>query len=227
MVTWEFLEAKNTELSVKLGMPTPTITLREPPADPLSVNNIPETIGFNPKLVAVLEEDEAEFMIAHALTSRRYMDQAYPNWRTKRLNPNRIKLGAQVIRVSLFVAIVAYAILGHPDAFTWIAIAVFLPLILLMPWIAKLKCKLESKQGHHRFDFSPLFRRRFYEAANLTGKPEAGERYIRKSISLKETSRLQNMLGEDAYSLARRAYDSNVPPEFQRPNEFELTFRQI
>ena len=215
MATWEFLEEKNKELSDKLAMPPLAISPQEPAAKFDYMVPAPKSTGIDPKLLAILDNDEAEFMIAHALVSKRYVDEKYPNWKPGKVNPRR---NLQLIGVGVFACILALVPIGifdRSDAFIWAVIIVSIPALLLIPWTSRLKNRYLRRLGMPRFDFSHLFQPLFYEAAAVTGNPQAGERYFRKSVQLRDTTIVQKQLGYDAQTIAQHAYESNVPPEYQ------------
>jgi len=219
VVTWEFLEACNEELSAKLGVPPRTITLREESVTIRRYRAIPEYIAFDPKIVAHVDEDEARFMVALALVHRRHFGTTFPIW-----NPLSMRLHAVVPYLSVLFTIALFlglALFKHPDPFLRGLISISILAFVASTFLTRLRMKRLIRSGHFRHDFSSLLRPRFYEAVALTGNSAAGERYLRKAVCLRDYSRGQKILGDEPAVLACRAYEMNVPPEFQPPQAFD------
>jgi hypothetical protein len=198
-VRWEFLEGAASWVSQALGEPEPFLTL---------VSNSEEAhqaykrgqLGLDPGLIAILDEDEATFMIAHALVvrkslkSRDYMRHRPPisfrayagPWRPGEKRNLALTLGSLMIWTLVWFS-------GRFDP--WLFAGVFVA--LLTP---------------HLFSSIRFFgERHFLQALALTRDVDKAESYVRKTLAYRFTKKGTKPLTGWRRALARLAFWMNVP----------------
>jgi len=218
LVSWEFLEARNEELSAKLGVPVRPLELfddKEESHVAVERGQIP----FNPVVIAALDEDEATYMIANALINRRAYDRVFPkgrpSWIFRRTNYRYLNAYQGILRGFgiLLSAGFAYIIAGNFGPVFWIVLIVSLAFEF-----ASLR-GINIDQPKFQAFLADACQKQFLEVAQLAEvNPQAGERFMRKAFILRQTEYGTKPLSSEGREKARKSYEMNVPPQFQVPN---------